>query len=83
MVVLDEATAHLDTGSEAGVQQALKTVLAGRTALVIAHRLATIRDAVRILAIQDGRVVESGGHEELLAEDHIYAELYRTRFSRT
>ncbi|WP_406314589.1 ABC transporter ATP-binding protein/permease [Streptosporangium sp. NBC_01639] len=83
VVVLDEATAHLDAGSEAAVQQALKTVLAGRTALVIAHRLATIRDADQILVIQDGRIVESGRHEKLLAEGGVYAELYHTQFSST
>ncbi|GLW08300.1 ABC transporter [Microtetraspora sp. NBRC 13810] len=81
VVVLDEATAHLDSESEAAVQQALKTALAGRTSLVIAHRLSTIRDADQILVVQDGRVVERGRHEELLAGGKVYAELYRTQFS--
>jgi ATP-binding cassette subfamily B protein len=81
VVVLDEATAHLDSESEAAVQQALKVALAGRTSLVIAHRLSTIREADQILVVQDGRVVERGRHEELLAMGTVYAELYRTQFS--
>jgi ATP-binding cassette subfamily B protein len=81
VVVLDEATAHLDSESEAAVQQALKTALAGRTSLVIAHRLSTIREADEILVVQDGRIAERGGHEELLARGGLYAELYRTQFS--
>jgi ATP-binding cassette subfamily B protein len=81
VVVLDEATAHLDSESEAAVQRALKTALAGRTSLVIAHRLSTIREADEILVVQDGRVAERGGHEELLARGGVYAELYRTQFS--
>ncbi|WAP61053.1 ABC transporter ATP-binding protein [Streptomyces sp. S465] len=81
VVVLDEATAHLDSESEAALQRALETALAGRTSLVIAHRLSTIRDADQILVIDDGRVQESGTHEELLALDGLYAELYRTQFA--
>lgn len=81
VVVLDEATAHLDSESESAVQQALKTALAGRTSLVIAHRLSTIREADEILVIQDGRVAERGGHDQLLQRDGLYAELYRTQFS--
>ena len=69
VVVLDEATAHLDSESEAAVQRALKTALAGRTSLVIAHRLSTIRDADQILVIDAGSVTERGSHEELLAAD--------------
>ena len=80
IVVLDEATAHLDSESEAAVQQALKAALSGRTALVIAHRLSTIREADLILAVDDGRIVESGTHEQLLLADGLYAELYRTQF---
>ncbi|AWS42475.1 ABC transporter ATP-binding protein [Streptosporangium sp. 'caverna'] len=83
VVVLDEATAHLDSESEVAVQQALKIALAGRTSLVIAHRLSTIRDADQILVVQDGRIVERGRHEELLAEGTVYAELYHTQFSET
>ncbi|GAA2677468.1 MULTISPECIES: ABC transporter ATP-binding protein [Nonomuraea] len=82
VVVLDEATAHLDSESEAAVQQALKTALAGRTSLVIAHRLSTIREADEILVVQDGRVAERGRHEDLLARGGPYAELYRTQFSQ-
>jgi ATP-binding cassette subfamily B protein len=81
IVVLDEATAHLDSESEAAVQQALRTALAGRTSLVIAHRLSTIRDADQILVIDKGQVKERGTHEELLAQGGLYAELYRTQFS--
>ncbi|WP_322759242.1 ABC transporter ATP-binding protein [Frankia sp. Cr2] len=80
IVVLDEATAHLDSESEAAVQRALATALAGRTSLVIAHRLSTVRDADRILVIDGGRVVESGRHSQLLASGGLYAELYRTQF---
>jgi ATP-binding cassette subfamily B protein len=82
VVVLDEATAHLDSESEAAVQRALATALAGRTSLVIAHRLSTIRDADQILVVDDGRVVERGGHEELLLAGGLYAELYHTQFAR-
>ncbi|WP_242453972.1 ABC transporter ATP-binding protein [Bailinhaonella thermotolerans] len=81
IVVLDEATAHLDSESEAAVQRALKTALAGRTSLVIAHRLATIREADKILVVDDGRIAEQGRHEELLARGGLYAELYRTQFA--
>jgi ATP-binding cassette, subfamily B, bacterial len=82
IVVLDEATAHLDSESEAAVQRALKTALAGRTSLVIAHRLSTIREADQILVIDDGQIVERGHHDELFALGGLYAELYRTQFER-
>jgi len=82
VVVLDEATAHLDSESEAAVQRALATALAGRTSLVIAHRLSTIRQADQILVIDAGRVRERGTHDELLAAGGLYAELYRTQFAR-
>ncbi|GAA3359016.1 ABC transporter ATP-binding protein [Saccharopolyspora gregorii] len=81
VVVLDEATAHLDSESEAAVQRALSTALAGRTALVIAHRLSTIREADRILVISGGRIAEQGTHADLLARDGLYAELHRTQFA--
>ncbi|EWM10372.1 ABC transporter ATP-binding protein [Kutzneria sp. 744] len=81
IVVLDEATAHLDAESEAAIQRALKTVLAGRTSLVIAHRLSTIRDADQILVIEGGRVLQRGTHEELLSAGGLYAELYRTQLA--
>jgi ATP-binding cassette subfamily B protein len=82
IVVLDEATAHLDSESEAAVQRALKTALAGRTSLVIAHRLSTIREADQILVIDEGRIVERGHHDDLLIAGGLYAELYRTQFER-
>src|ERR1700753_2223057 len=81
VVVLDEATAHLDSESEAAVQRALQTALAGRTSLVIAHRLSTIRDADQILVIEAGRVAERGTHSELLAAGGLYAELYHNQFA--
>ncbi|WP_370591482.1 ABC transporter ATP-binding protein [Saccharopolyspora montiporae] len=80
VVVLDEATAHLDSESEAAVQRALETALTGRTALVIAHRLSTIRRADRILVVAGGRIAEQGTHAELLAAGGRYAELHRTQF---
>jgi len=81
IVILDEATAHLDSESEVAVQHALDAALSGRTSLVIAHRLSTIRSADRILVIADGRVAESGTHEQLLALGGRYADLYRTQFA--
>ncbi|MFJ7495296.1 ABC transporter ATP-binding protein [Streptomyces sp. NPDC097727] len=80
VVILDEATAHLDNTSEAAVQEALTEALAGRTAVVIAHRLSTVRAADLILVVEDGRIVERGTHEELLAAGGRYEELYRTQF---
>jgi len=81
VVVLDEATAHLDSESEAAVQRALRETLSGRTSVVIAHRLSTVRDANQILVIDDGRVVERGTHASLLTQNGLYAELYHTQFA--
>jgi ATP-binding cassette subfamily B protein len=81
VVVLDEATAHLDSESEAAVQRALDGALAGRTAIVIAHRLSTVRAADLICVVDGGRVVEQGRHAELLARGGLYADLYRTQFA--
>ncbi|MBM4723847.1 ATP-binding cassette domain-containing protein [Rhodococcus hoagii] len=81
VVILDEATAHLDSTSEAAVQEALGEALEGRTAVVIAHRLSTIRAADLILVIENGRIVERGNHTELLGRGGRYAQLYRTQFA--
>jgi ATP-binding cassette subfamily B protein len=80
VVVLDEATAHLDSESEAAVQRALASALAGRTSLVVAHRLSTIRAADEILVIDGGQVVQRGTHDELMAAGGLYAELSRKQF---
>ncbi|MGW0531141.1 ABC transporter ATP-binding protein [Streptomyces sp. NPDC003032] len=82
VVILDEATAHLDNTSEAAVQEALAEALEGRTAVVIAHRLSTVRSADLILVVEAGQIVERGTHEELLALEGRYAELYRTQFAK-
>ncbi|GLW09747.1 ABC transporter ATP-binding protein [Microtetraspora sp. NBRC 13810] len=82
VVILDEATAHLDSTSEAAVQEALGEALAGRTSLVIAHRLSTVRAADLILVVEDGRVVERGTHAELLAAGGRYRELHHTQFDQ-
>jgi len=81
IVILDEATAHLDSESEAAVQRALANALVGRTALVIAHRLSTVRDADQILVLDSGRIVERGTHDQLVTAGGLYAELYRTQFA--
>jgi ATP-binding cassette subfamily B protein len=81
IVVLDEATAHLDSESEAAVQRALDAALEGRTSLVIAHRLSTVRNADLILVVEDGRIVQQGTHTDLLRDGGLYADLYRTQFA--
>jgi ATP-binding cassette subfamily B protein len=82
VVILDEATAHLDSESERAVHQALDNALSGRTSVVIAHRLSTIRDAHQILVVVDGQIVQRGTHEQLLAEGGVYSDLYETQFTR-
>jgi ATP-binding cassette subfamily B protein len=79
--VLDEATAHLDSESEAAVQRALDGALEGRTALVIAHRLSTVRGADQILVVDEGRIVERGTHRQLMELGGLYADLYTTQFA--
>jgi ATP-binding cassette subfamily B protein len=82
VLVLDEATSHLDSQSEALIQEAMEVVMQGRTSFVIAHRLSTIMGADRILVMEDGRLVEQGRHAELLTAGGLYASLYKTQFSR-
>jgi ATP-binding cassette subfamily B protein len=81
LIVLDEATAHLDSESEAAVQRALDTALEGRTAIVIAHRLSTVRGADQILVVDEGRIVERGTHRELIERGGLYNDLYTTQFA--
>jgi len=81
IVILDEATAHLDSESEAAIQKAFQEALRGRTSLVIAHRLSTILEADRILVVQDGTIVDRGTHAELLERGGLYADLYRRQFA--
>ena len=82
VVVLDEATAHLDSESEAAVQKALATALMGRTSLVIAHRLSTVREADLILVLDHGRIVQQGRHDDLMRAGGLYSELYRIQFKQ-
>ena len=83
ILILDEATANIDTHSERLIQQALRTILRGRTSLVIAHRLSTIRGADRIVVMRDGEIAELGPHDELIARDGVYADLYRMTYRRS
>jgi ATP-binding cassette subfamily B protein len=83
IVILDEATAHLDSETEVLIQQALAEALAGRTSLVIAHRLSTIQAADQILVVDEGRIVERGTHQQLVGAGGLYAELYETQYAPT
>ena len=80
-VILDEATASVDSYTELEIQRALAILLEGRTAMVIAHRLATIRDADRIIVLQDGEIVETGSHDELMSSEGLYCRLYRMNYA--
>ncbi len=81
ILILDEATASIDSFVEAQIQQALRVLQAGRTSIVIAHRLATVRDADDIIVLRQGEILEQGNHTQLLARDGLYASLYRRNFS--
>jgi ABC-type multidrug transport system fused ATPase/permease subunit len=80
LLIMDEATANIDTRTEVIIQKALRQLLKGRTSFVIAHRLSTIRNADMILVVQDGEIVERGAHAELLSKNGLYAELYNRQF---
>src|SRR6185369_4626680 len=83
ILILDEATASIDSDTESQLSRALTELLRGRTALVIAHRLSTVRAADRILVLQRGRLVEQGSHEQLIAQGGLYARLHELQFART
>ena len=81
MLFLDEATSSIDTRTEIRIQKAFDTMMKGRTSFIVAHRLSTIREADLILVMRDGHIVEQGDHEELLAKNGFYAELYKSQFA--
>jgi ATP-binding cassette subfamily B protein len=81
ILILDEATASVDSHTELEIQRALATLLQGRTALVIAHRLATIRGADRIIVLQDGQIIETGAHDQLMASGGLYSRLYQMNYA--
>ena len=82
MLILDEATSSIDTRTEIRIQQAFARMMQGRTSFIVAHRLSTIREADVILVMRDGHIVEQGNHEQLLAQNGFYAELYRSQFAQ-
>lgn len=81
ILILDEATASVDSVTEQNIQSALRTLLVGRTSLIIAHRLATVRDADKIIVLQQGRILEEGSHDTLIQHGGLYADLYRKNYS--
>jgi len=81
ILILDEATSNVDSRTEVLIQQAMATLMQGRTSFVIAHRLSTIRDAETILVMNKGRIIEHGNHQELLAQGGFYADLYNSQFA--
>ena len=81
MLILDEATSSIDTRTEIKIQKAFNTMMQGRTSLIVAHRLSTIREADVILVMRDGQIVEQGNHESLLAKNGFYAQLYQSQFA--
>ena len=83
MLILDEATSSIDTRTELQIQEAFERMMEGRTSFIVAHRLSTIRNADLILVMKDGDIVEQGNHEELLAQNGFYAELYNSQFERS
>ena len=83
MLILDEATSSIDTRTEIQIQKAFSRMMEGRTSFIVAHRLSTIREADRILVMKAGKVVEQGRHEELLARNGAYAEIYNSQFANT
>ena len=82
VLILDEATSSVDTRTEAQIQQAMDTLIAGRTSFIIAHRLSTIRNADLILCMKDGDIIEQGTHEQLMAQQGFYANLYQSQFEK-
>ncbi|MBM6804328.1 ATP-binding cassette domain-containing protein, partial [Mediterraneibacter glycyrrhizinilyticus] len=83
ILILDEATSSVDTRTEVLIQKAMDSLMKGRTSFIIAHRLSTIRDADLILVMKDGDIVEQGTHEDLLAQNGFYADLYNSQFEST
>ncbi|MEG0275299.1 MAG: ATP-binding cassette domain-containing protein, partial [Longicatena sp.] len=83
MLILDEATSSIDTRTEIKIQKAFQTMMNGRTSFIVAHRLSTIKEADCIIVMNAGKIIEQGNHEELLAKDGFYAQLYNSQFSKT